>query len=234
MQLTVRSSGSRWRQVGALVVTVATARCLGACLVPPYSQPIPAQQGLASQQIVVQPGYQGGGTSYGGGSAYRSAEPSFPTAPPVGSAASGGYDGAPPAMPAFSGDRLANPPFMDRIYFGWVPYQPNGLVATVCSSEGEYIEMVVDGRPATIVVDRAMSQRRVARGDHVNRDVNVIPPGAHRGQLQLDAPGEHGAELWCYTEVPGIGLIQVGHTRTILGRISSFCGNVGHIRCGYF
>lgn len=160
--------------------------------------------------------------------------PTYAQVPPgqgtINAHAVGGSSGGQPMAGAAS-DPLSTPPYTGRAYFGWVPYERNSLVKSVCGSNSSYVEMYLDGQPLMIVNNRTISQRRVSRGDHAGRDVNIIPPSLTGGSVQLDSPGEHGIEFWCYTDVPGVGMVQTYYGRDTAGGVQSWCGNVGQILC---
>lgn len=112
-------------------------------------------------------------------------------------------------------DDLMSPPFVGRVYFGPLPYPKNALISWLFLSHSPRttsVELWVDGSPVDVIINRRKITRLVHSGDHAGQQVPLIPKGTPPyGALQLDSPGPHGIETWCYDEVPGVGLVQVWH-----------------------
>lgn len=105
-----------------------------------------------------------------------------------------------------------HPPFISRIYYGSVPYKDNELTAWIANPKEYWVEVWINRLPTPVVVNSRSSAHIVAKGDHAGQTVPVIPEGTPMyGHLQVDTPGSYRFETWCYTEVPGIGLVQVKH-----------------------
>lgn len=114
-------------------------------------------------------------------------------------------------MPPAQGE-LFTPPFFGRIFIGRQPYADNDLVCSLANGGSHFVEVWIDGQAATVVLNNQRVMRPVVRGDHAGRTVPLYPPNnSSYGHLQLDSHEEHGFEVWCYTEIPGVGLVQTGH-----------------------